>query len=86
MGAVITETQVTNYISWLLKRETEMRTRLCTVWKKSCRFLFFVASVLISMLHLMDEHLGLIRSHSSTGALLQLFRIQTEVQELGKRI
>lgn len=47
---------------------------------------FFVASVLISMLHLMDGHLHLIRSHSSTSVLLQVFRIQTEVQELGKRI
>lgn len=77
---------MTNYIPWLLKRETEMGTRLCTVWKKSCWFLSFVASVLISVLHLMDGHLRLIRSHSSTSALLQVFRIQTEVQELGKRI
>lgn len=65
-----------------------MGTGPCTVWKKSSWFLsfLFVASVLISMLHLVDGHLHFIRSCGSAGALLQLFRIQAEVQKLGERI
>lgn len=77
---------MTNYIPSALNRVTEMGTG--PVWKRSGWFLsfLFVISVLISMLQLMDGHLHFIRSCGSTGALLQLFRIQAKVQELGKRI
>lgn len=66
-----------------LEMGAEIGTRPFTVWKRSRWFLSFpvVASVLVSVLHLMDRHQHVIRSCSSTCALLQVLRIQTEMQE-----
>lgn len=71
-----------------LEMVTKVGNRPFTVWKSSHWFLSFpiVASVLISVLHLRDRHLHVMRSCSCTCALLQVFRFQTEMQELGNRI
>lgn len=71
-----------------LEMVTEVGTRPFTIWTGPHWILSFpvVASVLISVLHLVDRFQPVMRSCSSTCAPLQVFGIQTEMQELGNRI
>lgn len=71
-----------------LEMVTEVGTRPFRFLKRPHCFLSFplAASLLISVLHLMERQPHVMRSCSSTCAFLQVFGIQTEMQELGNRI